>query len=95
MKLGSFHIPCPKSPDHVLHILSNDAICKIDELLLSFFKAFESLYGNDSCTINIHLHCHLTECLRDYGPTHDTWCFSFKQLNGILGHTPNNKYTLE
>ena len=76
-------------------ILSNDTICKIDELLLSFCKTFERLYGNDSCTINIHLHCHLAECLQDYGPTHDTWCFSFERLNGILGRTPNNKHTLE
>lgn len=52
-------------------ILSNDIICKIDELLLSFCKAFESLYGDDSCTINIHLHCHVAECLQDYGPAHE------------------------
>ena len=72
-------------------ILTNEAISKIDELLLSFCKTFENLYGKDLCTINIHLHCHLADCLQDYGPAHDTWCFSFERINGILGNTPSNK----
>ena len=28
------------------------------------------LYGPQACTINMHLHCHLADCLRDYGPVH-------------------------
>ena len=32
----------------------------------------------------MHLHCHLKECVLDYGPLHAFWCFSFKRFNGIL-----------
>ena len=46
-------------------------------------------------TINLHLHCHLADCLRDYGPAHSTWCFSFERFNGILVATPNNNRSLQ
>ena len=67
--------------------VTQDSIKKIDE-------SIENLYGTLSCIINLHLHCHLAECLRDYGPAHDTWCFSFERLNGIF-RTPNNKQSLQ
>lgn len=35
------------------------------------------------------------ECLRDYGPAHSTWCFSFERYNGVLGATPNNNRSLQ
>ena len=72
-----------------------DSIKKIDEYLLSFCQRFKNFYGTLSCTINLHLHCHLADCLHDYGPAHGTWCFSFERLNGILGRTPNNKESLK
>ena len=75
--------------------VTQDSIKKIDEYLLSFCQSFENLYGTLSCTINLHLHCHLADCLRDYGPAHGTWCFSFERLYGILGRTPNNKESLQ
>ena len=58
-----------------------------------FLRLHESLYGVDNCTINMHLHLHLEDCIRDYGPVYSFWCFAFECLNGILGdyHT-NNKY---
>ena len=43
----------------------------------------------------MHLHCHIAECLRDYGPAHATWCFSFECYNGILGRIPNNNQSLD
>ena len=76
-------------------IITPEDITRIDEFLLSFCKSFQHLYGDNACTINLHLHCHLAECLHDYGPAHDTWCFSFERYNGILGMTPNNKQSLK
>ena len=63
-----------------------------DLLLLNFCREFESLYGEQSCTFNMHLHLHLKKTLSDFGPLHASWCFAFERYNGILGayHT-NNK----
>ena len=62
-----------------------------DKYLMQFCKTFETLYGKDLVTPNMHLHGHLKECLLDYGPFHSFWCFSFERFNGILGsyHTNN------
>lgn len=76
-------------------LISNADIDRADQLLLEFCKCFENIYGPECCTINLHLHCHLAECLRDYGPAHATWCFSFERCNGLLGKTPNNKRSLQ
>lgn len=61
-----------------------------DELLLSFCETFESLYGKEHCTINMHLHAHLADCIRDFGPVYSFWLFSFERLNGILGSYHTN-----
>ena len=76
-------------------IITPESIRRIDQYLLNFCGSFEQLYGRNACTINLHLHLHLVECLRDYGPAHDTWCFSFERYNGILGMIPSNKQSLQ
>lgn len=45
----------------------------------------------------MHLHCHLKECIEDYGPVYSFWLFSFERLNGILGsfHTNNHDVSLQ
>ena len=47
-------------------------------------------YGQENVVINMHLACHLKECIIDYGPVHEFWCFGFERFNGILGSYPNN-----
>lgn len=66
-----------------MHITEAD-VSKADELLLTFHKKFEELYREDQCTRNMHMHCHLKECVLDVGPLHSFWCFSFERYNGIL-----------
>lgn len=61
-----------------------------DALLLNFCQMFEQLYGNDGCTINIHLHGHLKECIVDFGPVYAFWLFSFERMNGVLGSYHTN-----
>ena len=48
--------------------LSNDEIKLADALLMQFCRKFETLYGNEAVRPNIHLHAHLADCVRDYGP---------------------------
>ena len=60
------------------------------EFLIEFCSKFEQLYGKEHVVINMHLSCHLIECIEDYGPLHGFWCFGFERFNGILGAYPNN-----
>lgn len=55
------------------------------------------LYCADHCTINMHLHLHLADCVLDYGPVYAFWCFAYERMNGILGsyHTNNHYISVE
>ena len=61
-----------------------------DTHLLEFCQQFEKLYGKEHCTVNIHLHGHIKECIEDFGPVYSFWLFSFERLNGILGSYHTN-----
>ena len=66
-----------------------------DEFLCMFCSRFQELYGEESCTFNMHLHLHLKESLMAYGPLHSFWCFSFERYNGILTGYHTNKRQIE
>ena len=50
-----------------------------DRLLMEFCQRFESLYGSEYVTPNMHLHCHLYDCILDFGPIYSFWLFSFER----------------
>ena len=66
-----------------------------DPLLVYFCKRVQRMYGSDVITPNMHLHCHLKECILDYGTVHSSWLFSFERFNGILEHYPFNNRNIE
>ena len=72
-------------------IVSRDDITKADLLLLKFCQHLQRLYGKSIITPNMHLHCHMAECVKDYGSVYGFWCFSYERYNGILGSFPTNK----
>lgn len=43
----------------------------------------------------MHFHCHLADCVRDYGPMASFWLFSFERFNGLLGDQPTNNCSIE
>ena len=75
--------------------LSKDDIALADALLLQFCRRFELIYGPHAVTPNIHLHAHLVECVRDYGPMSSFWLFAFERFNGLLGDEPTNNRSIE
>ena len=85
--LACQYICCP--------ILSKTDIVKADLLFVKFGKKIEQLYGKKFVTPNMHLHCHLKECVIDCGPVHAFWCFSFERFNGILGSMQVNGRSVE
>ena len=77
------HLLCRRS-------ITTTQIQEADTLLIEFCETFETLYGQEHCTINLHLHGHLCECLRDFGPIYAFWLFPFERLNGVLGSFHTN-----
>ena len=64
------------------------------QFIVEFCQQFEHLYGKENLVINLHLACHLKECILDYGPVSGFWCFGFERFNGILGSFPNNHHNV-
>ena len=65
------------------------------DLLVKFCIEFETLYGIEKVTPNMHMHTHLVECIMDYGPVYAFWLFSFERYNGILGNYRTNNRSVE
>ncbi len=68
------------------------------QLFKKYGTSVENLFGSDAVKPNHHLHCHLLECIFDYGSPYSFWLFPFERYNGDLGklHTNNQEmeYTL-
>ena len=60
-----------------------------------FGRRLKNLYGERYITPNMHMQCHLCDCVRDYGPLHSFWLFSFERYNGLLGKQPTNNRAIE
>ena len=76
-------------------VISTSQVKIADELLLKFCRTVQDLYGTSFITPNMHLHCHLCECVLDFGPVYGFWCFSFERYNGILGALHVNNHQIE
>ena len=76
-------------------VITVDELNKADNLLMQFCKRFQELYGDDKCTPNMHLHCHLHQTIIDYGPVHSSWCFAFERFNDIFESFQKNWIHLE
>ena len=61
------------------HNLNLEQLTLADTLLLRFCKRCQRMFGSS----DMHLHCHLKECILDYGPLHGFWCFPFERTKRI------------
>ena len=76
--------------------LIKSKITEAHNYLRLFCDQFQQVNGDSTCTPNMHLHLHLSECLLDYGPVYGFWCiYSFERYNGTLGKYPNNQKHIE
>ena len=73
-------------------VIHRSAILSADRFLLMFCK---QLYGDKECTPNMHLHLHLKDSIKDYGPVYSFWCFAFERFNGVLGSHHTNNVRIE
>lgn len=75
------------------HFIKHSDIECADSFLHHFCQQYQTIYGNLSCTINMHLHLHLKQAFEDFGPPHTTWYYPFECFNGVLGAYHTNKNT--
>lgn len=66
-----------------------------DIRILAFCKNYLRLYDKKSCTMNMHLHLHLLQCIHDYGSTSGFWLYAFERYNGLLGSFHTNSKSVE
>ena len=76
-------------------MISVEAVEEGHKFLLEFCTRFQELYGSHRVTPNKHLHMHIADCIRDYGPVYSFWLFSFERYNGLLGNFRTNQRSVE
>ena len=76
-------------------IIKPHEIAEAHKLLTDFCIQTEALYSPKYLTPNMHLHLHLQECIRDFGPVYSFWLFAFERMNGLLGGYPTNNRSVE
>lgn len=64
--------------------LTQETVEQAHSNLVLFCRQFENLYGAERCTPNMHMSCHLKDCMLDYSVLSAFWCFPFERMNGIL-----------
>ena len=75
--------------------ISEEDIKVADLLLIQFCKRVKRVFGAEFVTPNMHMHLHLADCVRDFGPLHSFWLYSFERCNGLLGKQPTNNRAIE
>ncbi len=68
---------------------------KADELFQEFGKGIERVFGRKSVKPNMHMHCHLYECIDDFGSVYSFWLYPFERYNGNLGDFHTNNHSME
>ena len=63
-----------------------------DAFLLHSCCSTERMFGKEVITPNMHMSCHLCECILDFGPINHIWHFA---INGILGQLHTNNRSVE
>ncbi len=52
--------------------------------LAQYVMNFETLYGRQFITLNIHNLLHISECVRRHDPFHLYTCFPYESMNRIV-----------
>lgn len=69
--------------------IDTEQISVAERMLIQFADEFETLYGIDSVTMNIHLLRHMSTAVRNLGPLWAQSAFGFEANNGVLVKSAN------
>ena len=76
-------------------MITHNNVTIANKLIHEFCLQFEELYGSEKCTPNLHLHCHMSESIINFGPASTFWLFTFERINGIFGKFHTNHHSIE
>lgn len=74
--------------------ISEDEIAKAENMLIRFADEFETKYGKNSVTMNVHLLRHISNAVRNLGPLWAQSVFGFETNNGVLVQSANGSKRL-
>ena len=74
--------------------LTNSDISRLDCLLKSHHQCFEKNYGKFEVSVNYQMALHFPDIIKDFGPPHSFWCFSFGRMNCVMSRLPLTIVTL-
>jgi hypothetical protein len=78
-----------------VRIVSDEQLDEVQRKFEEFLSEAETLYGEEVITANMHLHLHLVDVVKDWGPVYAFWLFPFERLNGVLGDIATNHHNVE
>ncbi|XP_014298668.1 uncharacterized protein LOC103572023 isoform X5 [Microplitis demolitor] len=64
--------------------VTNESTEIASNILFKFVRQFETLYGLQFCSINMHIIIHLPQCVRNLGPLWAYVCYYYEDLNGKI-----------
>ncbi len=76
-------------------IVSMEEAESADKMFQEFGKGIERVFGPECVKPNMHMHCHLYECIDDFGSVYSFWLYPFERYNGNLGDFHTNNHSLE
>ncbi|OAD67065.1 hypothetical protein PHYBLDRAFT_166755 [Phycomyces blakesleeanus NRRL 1555(-)] len=68
-----------------------DEVNTAHQFLQTFCTRCDELYNAEILTCNMHLHLHLRDTIRDFGPVYGYWLFGFERFNGLLKNLKTNR----
>lgn len=70
--------------------ITDEQIDQAYQLLREFGKECVGIYGITIITPNFHLHLHLKDTIRDFGPIYSTWLYGMERANGDIKDVNTN-----
>eukprot|EP00733_Pompholyxophrys_punicea_P000191 Pompholyxophrys_punicea_v1_NODE_34_length_4918_cov_64.972445.p1 type:complete len:794 gc:universal NODE_34_length_4918_cov_64.972445:3073-692(-) len=91
------HLMCLVEALHILLAtrITTHMLQRARQLLASFCQNFERLYDTRHANMNIHLLCHLCDCVFFNGPLWVYSCFAFENGNGMLKRDVHGTFHIE
>jgi len=73
-----------------LNNMSQRCIEAYQVCIIAYLANIQTLYSHVTLRLNVHMAVHVNNFLKQFGPAHSWWCFSFERLIGILQRQPSN-----